>query len=111
MQFHEWLNLNESNINQLYDSTVRAYPRTTKRQHSVDEINVLGVSWVPYKGMKTLFIKGSVVNDYKRTEYNPMILFKNVKYHDDDMPFMNHLVTNEGQSYFFEKFKIGRAHV
>ena len=29
---------------------------------------------------------------------------KNVKYHDDDMPFMNHLVTNEGQSYFFEKF-------
>lgn len=78
MEFNQWLQ--ESTLNQLYDRTVLAYPKTTKRQHSTQPIKISGVTLVPYVGMKTLYIKSLAQNEQK--EYNSQILFKGVNYQD-----------------------------
>lgn len=76
MDFSSWLN--ESNINDLYTSTVDAFPRTTLRQHATDTIRITQLSIVPFKGMKTIYFKGLAQNEGR--EYNSIIVFKSVDY-------------------------------
>ena len=106
MDFYRWLELDESNLNDLYRSTVRAFPRTTKRQFAIDEIRIAGVSWVPYKGIRTLFAKGWAKNEVKGTEYKPMILFKDVKYHNSRNHEWAEIIASNGSNYFFEKLNL-----
>ena len=105
MKFYEWLNLNESNLHGLYASTVNAFPRTTKRQHAVDEIDIKNMSFVPYQGIRTLFVKGVAKNIDKGTEHAPMILFKNVKYHNSKNQNLAEIVASNGRNYFFERLR------
>lgn len=70
----------ESSIDDLYKSTVDAFPNTTKRQFATDPIVITKLQWVPYKGVKTLFVKGLAQNRHEGTEYNCLFLFKNVDY-------------------------------
>lgn len=70
--------LNESSISDLYGSTVRAFPRTTRRQYATQPIIVEELSWTPFLGMKTLFVKSAVRNEDRH--YAPIILFKNMNY-------------------------------
>lgn len=72
------MQFNESSINDLYNSTVRAFPRTTKRQHATQPIVVEELNWMPFLGMKTLFVKSLVRNEDRH--YTPIILFKNMAY-------------------------------
>lgn len=88
----------EINLNNLYDSTVNTFPRTTKRQNSIDPIKIVEMHWTPFIGVKTLFIKGLAESSAK--VYSPMILFKNVNY----KPSKNivNIFVNE-QKYSFEE--------
>lgn len=106
MKFYEWLDIKESNLNQLYDSTVRAFPKTTKRQYAIDEIKIVGLSWVPYKGIRTLFIKGLAKNESKGTDYRPMILFKGVNYLESRVSSGVEIIASNGRNYFFEKLDL-----
>ena len=103
MKFCNWMTLKESNLQDLYTSTVRAFPRTTKRQNSIDEINIASVSWTPYLGVRTLFVKGLAQNESNRKEYNPIILFKNVKYNDSKKQNFVEITASDGSKYFFQK--------
>lgn len=69
----------ESSLNELYRSTVEAFPNTTKRQHATDTIQITNLQWTPFLGMKTLMVKGLAQNEGR--EYTPLIVFKNVLYH------------------------------
>lgn len=69
---------NESSVNDLYHSAVDAFPNTTKRQHVVDFVKIVDLSWTPFVGMRTLFIRGTAVNE--GCTYKTMALFKNVIY-------------------------------
>jgi hypothetical protein len=80
MQFNTWLN--ESSLNDLYDSAVEAFPNTTKRQHVVDTIKISNLRTTPFLGVKTLFSKALAQNEGR--EYNPIILFKKVKYYKEN---------------------------
>lgn len=71
----------ESSINDLYKSTVEAFPRTTKRQHVTQPIQIEHMTFVPFLGMKTLLVKASALNETR--EYNTLILFKNVLYKEN----------------------------
>lgn len=106
MKFHQWLDLKESNLEGLYLSTVNAFPRTTKRQHAIDEITIANLSYVPYQGVKTLFVKGLAKNEMKGTEYKPMILFKNVIYHNSKNQNWAEIVASNGRKCFFEKLNL-----
>lgn len=104
MKFQEWLKLKESNLYVLYKSTVQAFPKTTKRQHAIDEIKIIDVNWTPFKGVRTLFVKGMAKNEINGRDYKPMILFKNVSYHDSKSNQNGtNIVASDGRKIFFEK--------
>lgn len=93
-----WL---ESSLVDLYKSAVEAFPNTTKRQYATDEIVVEDVTWTPFVGMKTLFIKGMIRNEDRK--YNSLILFKRVVYHDRNQEGVIPLRASDGKQYFLEQ--------
>ena len=102
MQFQKWINLQESNLVDLYKSAVIAFPGTRFRQHATNPIKIVELTWTPFKGVKTLFIKGHAESS-SGLDYNPMILFKRVNYHNfknnDDLV---EIIASDGQNYIFE---------
>jgi len=103
MKFENWLQIQESNLQDLYGSTVRAFPRTTKRQYAVDEITIADLSWTPFLGVQTLFLKAKAKNEGNGKEYKPIILFKKVSYKDSKNRNWAEIVASDGRNYFFEK--------
>jgi hypothetical protein len=102
LQFSQWLT--ESTNDELYTSTVQAFPRTRYRQHATDPIKIVRLEWVPYLGVKTLFISSLAQNTNKGTEYRPMILFKGVKYGGPGNGMVE-IVASDNKQYAFEQLK------
>src|ERR1019366_3288678 len=102
LSFGEWL-FTETTSNGLYHSAVRAFPRTTKRQHHIDFIDITRLEWVPFVGMKTLYVKGLAQNTENGREYTPMVLFKNVRYHPARHGDMVEIVANDNKHYVLER--------
>lgn len=98
MDFKNWI-ITESSLSELFQSTVDAFPNTTKRQYATDTINIANITWRPFLGMRTLFVKGLAQNEGK--EYSPIIIFKNVQYHENEEPNLIK-ITEDGNEYFFE---------
>lgn len=108
MRFDTWLNLQESNLNDLYVSTVNAFPNTTKRQHSIDPVDIVEINWTPFMGVNTLFIKALAHSGESGKEYNPMLLFKKVAYHPSKTnQNWVEITANDGRNYVFEKLNGG----
>jgi hypothetical protein len=105
VKFSSWL---ESTINDLYQSTVIGFPNSTKRQHATDPIRIVRLEWIPYIGLKTLYIKGLAQNPesetYDQSEYQPMILFKSVRFHfTRDQTNLVEIIANDQRTYLLEK--------
>lgn len=94
----------ETNLQNLFHSAVKAFPKTTRRQHAIDEIRIAHINWTPFLGVKTLFVKGLAQNMENHHEYNPMILFKNVSYQQKKENHVQ-IQANDGKKYIFEKLK------
>ena len=90
----------ESSLTDLYQSSVEAFPGTTKRQHATDPITVVNLRWTPFIGMKTLLIRGTAHNEDR--EYNPLILFKKVAYHESEGRGIVGLAVSGDKKYFLE---------
>lgn len=104
MKFKLWM---ESNLIDLYQSTVDGFPRTTKRQHAIDPIHIIEVNWSPFLGVKTLFVKGIAHSEESGKEYSPMVLFKGVNYHNSkDRQDLIEIVGKDGRNYVLEKINI-----
>jgi len=73
--------INESSINNLYQSAVDAFPNTRMRQHAVDPIEIGNVNMTPYVGVRTLFVRATARNEDR--QYSPMILFTGVNYNEE----------------------------
>lgn len=93
MNFYNWF-LQESTLPDLYQSTLSAFPNTTKRQHITNTIKITNINWVPFLGLKTLFVKGLAQNEGK--EYNPIIVFKKVVYNENEQ---TSLIASNGKKY------------
>jgi hypothetical protein len=91
------MKLNESSLKDLYLSAVNAFPKTTKRQHAVDPIIVEELRWIPFLGVKTLFIRGHTRNEDRH--YNTIVLFKNVDYQKNEVKITasDHKIYNFGK--------------
>ena len=99
MKFEQWF-ITENSLKDLYTSTVKAFPKATRRQYAIDPIKISKLHWVPYLGLKTLYLKGLAQNTENGKEYMPSILFKNVKY---GTGFNVKIVANNGKSYEFNR--------
>lgn len=95
MNFSDWF-FQESTINDLYQSTVNSFD-TKKRQYATDTIKITNLEWIPYQGVKTLYVKALAQNEGR--EYNPIIMFKNIKY---ATPNGLLLAANDGKAYRVE---------
>ena len=100
MEFSHWL-LQESSLNDLYQSAVEAFPRTTKRQHATQPIKIVELTWVPYRGVKTLFVKAMARNEDR--VFNPIIVFKKVHYLESGSITLK---DKNGQQYFIEQLSL-----
>lgn len=93
---------NESSLNRLYNSALTAFPHTKKRQYATDTIAVTRLEWMPYIGMRTLFLKGHVQNFADNGgEYDPIILFKNVQFHPYHQPGLVEIISSDTQQQYF----------
>jgi hypothetical protein len=90
----------ETSLDELYKRTLAAFPTTTKRQNSVDEVKIEHLEWVPFKGMKTLFVKGQARRDESKNEC--IMLFKGVKYHKEMQLGLVEVSASDGQTVFVE---------
>ena len=61
MNFQNWITLQESSLQNLYTSTVKAFPKTTRRQYAIDPINIAEVKWTPFLGVHTVHNKNNEV--------------------------------------------------
>jgi hypothetical protein len=92
--------LTESSFVDLYNSAVRAFPNTTKRQHAVDPVVIETLSWTPFLGVRTLFVRAEARNETRH--YNPIVLFKDVDYDGNAVK----IIANDGQQYSFGKLSL-----
>lgn len=96
-----WL---ESSLQELYHSAVDAFSNTTKRQHATHPIVITSLQWIPFLGMKTLFVKG--LAESGANVYNPLIVFKRVSYHNTAGPRIISLHASDGKEYFLEQLSV-----
>lgn len=101
MKFSQFL---ESTIEQLYNQTVSGFPRTGKRQHSVQPIKITEMNWTPFLGTKTLLVRGTAESGEK--VYNTVVLFKDVVY-GSGIP----LVATDGRLYHLEQLMVDKNDV
>jgi len=94
------MQINESSFIDLYLSTIKAFPKTKKRQNAVDPVVVEQLRWIPFKGVKTLFIKGFIRNESKH--YNTIILFKNINYNKNEV----RIIASDNLKYNFGKISL-----
>lgn len=93
-----WL---ETSLSALYKSSLKAFPRTSKRQNSTDTVRVEHLEWVPFEGVKTLFVKATVNNEGRKNE--TITLFKNVNYSDKQRKGFVPLRASNGRTVFVER--------
>lgn len=91
----------ETSLSNLYRNTIKAFPKTTKRQYSTDTIVVENLEWVPFLGLKTLFIKGLIKNEGKK--YNSIMLFKNVIFSESEGKKLIKIKMSTGKEHFVEQ--------
>jgi hypothetical protein len=95
--------IQESSFRDLYRSTVSSFPKTTKRQNSIDPIKIVRLEWTPYLGLKTLYLKGLAQNTENSKEYYPIILFKGIKYSKNPGNNYVEIRDSRGKDYILEK--------
>lgn len=93
----------ETSLSRLYSNTVKAFPSSTARQNSVDEVKIEHLQWVPFRGMGTLFVKGQARRDESKNE--PIIVFKGVGYGDRGRGMVE-LVASNGETVFLKPLSL-----
>lgn len=120
LSFYSWLqeqkHITESTAYNLYQKTIQGFPYTTRRQHSIDPIRITQLEWIPYLALNTLYIRGLAQNveseTYSQSEYRPIILFKNVKYHQTEkLQNIVKVTASDHQTYFFEKLSYNNNNI
>ena len=70
-----------SAYDQLYKKTVQAFPRTRKRQHATQPIQIVRTDFTPYLGTRNLLVRGQARSGtYNNVYYKPMLFFNEVQY-------------------------------
>lgn len=101
MQNDNLINFLEVSLQKLYDNSVIAFPSTKKRQHAIDTVVIEHLEWIPFLGVKTLFIKGTIKNEGRKNE--AIMLFKGVKYADNEGKKTIPIMTSIGKKVFIEQ--------
>lgn len=94
----------ESSFNDLYSNINVGFPRTGLRQHATQPIKITELRWLPYRGVKTLYVRALAQNEGR--EYSPIVLFKRVNYVDENTKNAITINASNGGKYSFEKLSL-----
>lgn len=106
---NDYIRLDETTFTQLYNATIKAFPKTKYRQNDIYSIKVRNVKFVPYQGLNTLFISSLTENIEKNTEYKTIALIKNINYHKLNNPIK--IFDEYGKTILLEKPQIKKNDV
>lgn len=107
MEFKTWL---ESSLHDLKQNAILAFPNTTKRQHAIDEVEIVNLKYTPYLGVKTLYVKSLAQNITNGKEYNPVILFKGLDFQEQKNNNTIEIKA-DGQNYLIQKLSLENTQV
>ena len=96
----------ETTLNDLLINIEKGFPNTQYRQDSTDSIKIKRIEWIPFVGLKTLYVKGLAQNENR--EYNPTILFKNIIYSSGEGI---NLRASDGKEYKLKKINANENNV
>lgn len=96
----------ETTLNDLLVNIEKGFPNTQYRQNSIDSIKIKRIEWIPFVGLKTLYVKGLAQNENR--EYNPTILFKNIVYSTNEGI---DLKASDGKEYKLNKINANENNV
>lgn len=95
------MNLLETSLKELYKNSIIAFPFAQKRQYATDTVTIEHLDWLPFSGVKTLFVKATIKNEGRKHE--SIILFKNVKYAESLNKNTIPIMTSTGKKIFVEQ--------
>lgn len=98
------MDLFETSLNDLYFNIVTGFPNSRFRESATQPIKITSITWLPFLGMKTLYIQGLAQNENRA--YNPIILFKNVKFQLNEAPKTVSLKASDGKRYYLETLSL-----
>ena len=93
----------ESSFNDLYNSTVVAFPNCSLRQNATHPIVITKLEWTPFLGMQTLMVKGLAQNKHNGHEHNCFVVFKNVNYHAKHSRGLIEIIDQMNKHYLLER--------
>jgi hypothetical protein len=101
LSFKTWLYapINEASASQLRNGSVKAFPKTTKRQHSTHPIKIVEFKLSATPRTKTMNVSALAKNEAKRSQYKVSAVFEGVIFSPTKKPGF---VSVEGTNYFMK---------
>src|SRR4051812_45220874 len=94
------MRFDESTVRDLQQSAIDAFPHTTRRQHATATIAIEAVNYLPFFGVRTLLVRARADNTSDGGGvYRPLMLFRNVSYHEGVVPGARTLREQTGQPF------------
>lgn len=93
----------ETSFYDLYKNIEFGFPNTQYRQHATHPISIKSINYLPFIGVKTLFIKAIAENNSK--QYSPMVLFKRVNFSINESKNSS-IIDSNGKKYYFEQLSL-----
>lgn len=76
----DFYDLWETSLGALFANSLEAFPNSAKKHNALQTVVIKKLVWLPYVGVKTLFVKGLAENVEEHTENRPVVVFKGVNY-------------------------------
>lgn len=99
----------ETTIDDMESNIEIGFPKTKKRQHIVNTINVISVKYLPMIGMKTLRVNG-IVNS-PNGKYTPTIMFLKVNFENTSTDDNVSLVSATGDKFNITKIDKNNSNI
>lgn len=94
----------ETSLKALHDAAVAAFPDTSMRQHATDSVRIEGLRWVPFEGVRTLFVKAVANNEGRKNE--SIVLFKGVRYREGRGRGVVPIAASTGKDFYVEAISL-----
>lgn len=99
----------DSTYNQLHGNIVRGFPGTRKRQHATGPVHIVTMEYLPYVNDNVLRV--NTVAKSSGNTYQPVILFRNVRYEPEDLTTNITFRATDNQEYHIQTIRLPGSNV
>lgn len=96
----------KSSIVNLRNNIIRAFPKTTKRQHATQSVQITELKYTPYIGTKSILIRALATNFGK--EYNEYIMFTPISFEDEGTNNNITFIATNKKEYYIQPIRLSK---